>query len=344
LFKKLKIFSDKSWLPANSNYVIMLYPFWGDIPLAQNDPDHGRFDEYVANGKEVFELVDTIHECDYTVLPFEYSFDKDKIALTEHIALELKQHRKKLLIFFNSDDTSDIAIENTIVFRTSFFKSLQRSNEFAFPGWSIDFMKKLKPTNLVLPKENVPKISYCGYVDYLQAPKKSILGKIRSLFMSIQKENIEYGSYIRGLAVRALHKSKLITCDFIIRDGFWAQGIDDKLKVRQEYMTNMFNSPYALVTRGAGNFSYRLCEVMSCGRIPVFIDSDSVLPCENLINWKKQTVWIEQKELKNIDQHIANFHKFISESEFEALQQENRKLYEIYLSPLGFFKHLYTHL
>jgi hypothetical protein len=322
----------------------MLYPFWGDIALAENDPDHGRFDEYIANGKEVFEWVDTINASDYVVLPFEYAFDKDRISLAENIALEAKKYHKKLIVFFNSDDTRDITIDNTIVFRTSFFKSQQRANEFAFPGWSIDFMKKMKPTSLLLPKANTPKISYCGYVDYLEAPKKSVLGKIKALFVGIQKESLEYGSYIRGKAVRILRTSKLVACDFIIRDGFWAQGIDDKLKVREEYMANMFNSPYALVTRGAGNFSYRLCEVMSCGRIPVFINTDSILPCEQLINWRKQTVWIEEKELKNIDQHIANFHKFISDADFKDLQQQNRKLYETYLSPLGFFKHLYSHL
>jgi hypothetical protein len=76
----------------------------------------------------------------------------------------------------------------------------------------------------------------------------------------------------------------------------------------------------------------------------VFINTDSILPCEQLINWRKQTVWIEEKELKNIDQHIANFHKFISDADFKDLQQQNRKLYETYLSPLGFFKHLYSHL
>ena len=343
MFKKLKIFSDKNWLPDNSNYVIMLYPFWGDIPLPENDPDYGRFDDYVSEGKNIFEMTDSLAECDYAVLPFEYSFDKAKINLSEKIALEVKKQNKKLILFFNSDDTSDITMDNAIIFRTSFFKSSKRLNEFSFPGWSIDFMKQYSSSNFILSKQQIPEISYCGYVDYIKESQKSILGKIKSTLFPIDKKNVDYGSYIRGKAVRLLMNTKIVVTNFIIRDGFWAQGISDKKKVRTEYMKNMFDSPYALVTRGAGNFSYRLCEVMSCGRIPVFINTDCVLPNEHLIDWKKQTIWIEEKDLKNIDQIIVKFHKFISEEDFMNLQKSNRKIYEEFLSPVGFFKHLYTH-
>jgi hypothetical protein len=339
---KLKIFSNKNWLPADSNYVIMLYPFWGDIPLTKNDPDYGRFDDYIENGKDIFEVTDRIDHCDYVLLPFDFSFDNEKMKITKTVALEAKNNKKKLIVFFNSDETRDILIDNIIVFRTSFFKSKQRPNEFAFPGWSVDFMRNFNSNHNILPKNVKAKISYCGYVDYLKQPQKSILSKIKSLLVRIKKENIEYGSTIRGKAIRTLLDSEFIDTDFIIRNGFWAQGIEDKLKVRNEYIINMFNSPYALVTRGAGNFSYRLYEVMSCGRIPVFINTDSVLPFENLINWKKHTIWIEEKDIKNIEQHIVNFHKFISDEDLKKMQIENRKIYEDYLSPQGYFKNLHT--
>jgi hypothetical protein len=341
LFKKLKIFSDKSWLPQSCNHVIMLYPFWGDIPLIAIDPDFGRFDDYIVQGNQIFEVVDSIEKSDFTVLPFEYSFEASKIDIAKKAAHESKLKGKKMILFFNSDEFKDILVDNSIIFRTSFFKSQQRANEFAFPGWSIDFLKKDQPTDFILPKEKVAKLSYCGYVDYLKEPKRSIIGKIKALFVSIPKENIEYGSYIRGRAVRTLLGSTLINTDFIIRDGFWAQGITDKLKVRQEYIKNMFNSPYAFVSRGAGNFSYRLYEVMSCGRIPVFVNTDSVLPFENEIDWKKQMVWIKEADINKMALKISDFHNSVSEIDFLNLQKQNRHIYETYLSPVGFFKQLH---
>ncbi len=336
---KLKIFSDKKWLPANCNHVIMLYPFWGDIPLSDIDPDKGRFDDYIVGGRDCFEIVNSIIECDLVVLPFEYSFDNKKRETATNVARLAKENGKKLIVFFNSDSTVEINLEHSIILRTSFFKSKQRSNEKAFPGWSIDFMKKFQGDKSPITKRPKVKISYCGYVDKLEESKTGLLGKMKSALAPITKENESYGSIIRGKAVRALLKDNTIETDFIIRDGFWAQGITDKLKVRDEYMQNMFSSPYALVTRGAGNFSYRLLEVMSCGRIPVFINTDSVLPMENKINWKKQTVWLEENEIPKIGKVVSDFHNSVSDSYFKELQNQNRKIYEEYLSPTGYFKH-----
>lgn len=318
----------------------MLYPFWGDIPLPSTDPDIGRFDDYISKGNDIFETVNLIEECDVAVLPFEYDFEPSKAQLASQIANEAKQKGKKLVVFFNSDLITDIKLDNAIVFRTSFFKSNQKTNEFAFPGWSVDFMRTYSVKDSVLSKPSKVKISYCGYVDYLGERKTSFLSRIKSTFSSISKESLEYGSYLRGKIVRSLLTDTHVETDFIIRNGFWAQGIEDKLKVRKEYIENMFNSPYALVTRGAGNFSYRLYEVMSCGRIPVFINTDCVLPLENLIDWKKQMVWIEEPQLNQIGSIVSKFHQSISETHFKDLQIQNRNIYETYLSPAGFFNNL----
>jgi hypothetical protein len=317
----------------------MLYPFWGDIPLPANDPDAGRFEDYIREGKNSFEMVNSLASCDIAVLPFEYSFESAKKELAANVSKEVKQKGKKLVVFFNSDNLEKISIENSIILRTSFFKSKQSANEFAFPGWSIDFMKNFKGNNLALSKLPKAKISYCGYVDHLGKDKNNLMTRLRSVLSPLKKEDEGYGRYLRGKIIRRILSDKKLETDFVIRNGFWAQGIDDKLKARDEYIQNMFNSPYAIVTRGAGNFSYRLYEVMSCGRIPVFINTDCVLPYETLINWKKQMVWIESSEIAKISEIVSKFHESVSETDFILLQKQNRKIYEEYLSPVGFFKH-----
>lgn len=321
-------------MPEGSGHVIMLYPFWGDIPLPDSDPDKGRFDDYMREGAKIFEMVNAIKECTVAILPFEY--DPAKQELVKEISAEAKKEGKKLVIFFNSDSVEEIKVENAIILRTSFFKSRQKSNEFAFPGWSNDFKKYV---SLIQPiqKQLQPEISYCGYVDALEEPKQSLTGKIRSFIKGSSKEDADHGRRIRGRIVRKIRSDKKIKTNFIIRDGFWAQGINDKHKVRKEYAENMFASPYALVTRGAGNFSYRLIEVMSCGRIPVFVNTDAVLPMENKINWKEQMVWIEERDLDKINDIVSDFHNKISDNDFMNLQAKNRELYEAYLSPVGFF-------
>jgi hypothetical protein len=339
LSDKIKIFSDKKWLPPNGKHVIMLYPFWGDIPLSANDPDEGRFDDYLRVGKNIFEMVSSLENSDVAVLPFEYSFEAEKKELVANASKESKLNGKKLVIFFNSDSIEKISVDNSIVLRTSFFKSKQRLNEFAFPGWSVDFLKKYKAKELVLSKTPKAKVSYCGYIDFMKENRPGLMTNLKSFFSPTKKENEGYGRYLRGKIIRQILSDKKVETDFIIRNGFWAQGIDDKLKAREEYVQNMFNSPYAIVARGAGNFSYRLFEVMSCGRIPVFINTDCVLPFETLINWKKQMVWVEETEVNKISDIVTRFHDAVSETDFVNMQKQNRRIYEEYLSPVGFFKH-----
>jgi hypothetical protein len=338
---RLKIYSDKSWLPAGKKHVIMLYPFWGDIPLPADDPDFGRFDEYMQCGKEIFEMTNELSSCNIAILPFEYAFDEESKAFAEKANVAAKEKGKKLLVFYNSDDPSPINLDNSIILRTSFLSSARKQNEFAFPGWSVDFIKQYSGGKLnILRKQTYPEVSYCGYVDSTEESTLGIKARFRRLFVKPAEDFFAKGAAVRGKAVRRLQHDKNVKYNFIIRQGFWAEGLADKKAARKQYAENMLQSPYALVARGAGNFSYRLYEVMSCGRIPLFINTDCVLPYENFIDWKKSCVWVEEKDIEQVSSVLARFHHSISEEEFEILQNNNRKIYEEWLSPTGFFKNL----
>jgi spore maturation protein CgeB len=191
-----------------------------------------------------------------------------------------------------------------------------------------------------LRKQTYPEVSYCGYIDSTEESTLGIKARLRRLFVKPEEDFYAKGAAVRGKAVRRLQHDKNVKYNFIIRQGFWAEGMTDKKAARKQYAENMLQSPYALVARGAGNFSYRLYEVMSCGRIPLFINTDCVLPYENLIDWKKSCVWLEEKEVEQISSKLIRFHHSISEQEFEARQINNRKIYEEWISPVGFFRNL----
>lgn len=338
---KITIYTDRSFLPEGKKYTTLLFPFWGNPETDKNDADNGRFDQYTAVGKDFFSLTDNPLLADYFLLPYEFSFLANDMLMSKQLDELAKEHNKKVLVFFNSDSNQDIPMENAIVFRTSFFKSSRKTNEFALPGWSIDFMKfKDKNKNTSNSKPKMPSISYCGYIDYLRYSEVfsliKLIKKIKNRFESAD----EIGPTIRGKAVRALLKDNKVNTNFIIRKGFWAPGMDKK-QARKEYIDTIFSSDYALVARGAGNFSYRLYEVLSCGKIPVFINTDSVLPFEHLIDWKKYTVWIDEKDISSIGTRLVSFHNQISDKEFLELKENCRRLYEEWVSPTGFFSNLY---
>jgi len=113
--------------------------------------------------------------------------------------------------------------------------------------------------------------------------------------------------------------------------------------VRREYVQNIVESDYVVCTRGAGNFSYRLYETLSCGRIPVFVDTDCVLPYDFLVDWREHCVWVEEDDLPQIGERVLEFHEGLGEKEFVELQHHCRRFWEQYISPEGFFSNFHRH-
>jgi hypothetical protein len=342
----LKVYTEKQWLQGEK-HTIMLYPFWGDVAVQEGDPDRGRFDDWVHKGPSVFSLTSDKKEAHVFLLPYEFSFSQENLERTSAISREALANGKKLLIFYNNDNDQVIPVPNAIVFRTSFYESSRDADTHALPGWSVDFMsaygKELFP--LSEPASDL-KISYCGYVDYLNysdlLKKKGIRSFIRGLLSG--NSGFDRGTILRGKAVRLLMREKGVTTKFLIRSGFWASEVRDKRQARKEYASNMLSAEYTLVIRGAGNFSYRLYEAMSCGRIPVFINTDCVLPFPEFIDWKKHTVWLEETRMGSISRVLKEFHKGKSAEEILRLQMDSRKIYEEWLSPSGFFSNIYRYI
>lgn len=81
-----------------------------------------------------------------------------------------------------------------------------------------------------------------------------------------------------------------------------------------------------------GNFSVRLYETLMMGRIPVFVNTDCLLPFEDKINWKNHVVWVEWKDKNKIAEILSDFHKNISIQDFEKMQLKNRRLWKETLS------------
>jgi hypothetical protein len=344
---KLKIFTDKSFLLDIKQYVPLLYPFWGSIPEDEGDKDSGRFDEYCRLGKQYILPVSSMEESDVAVLPFEWKSKsqwklkyKTYLDFANQLSREAGDRGKRLIIFFNNDSDENVPVENSIILRTSFYRSTRLPNEFAVPGWSVDFLHRYLGGKLpVRKKPESPVVGYCGYLDRLGLPESKIMIQAVNVVEKVIR-NLEpnVGRSLRGSAARVLLQDQRFTANFIIRKGFGGRGDNG---MRMEYVNNIVASDYCLVTRGAGNFSYRFYEVLSCGRIPIFIDTDCVLPFDHLIDWKKHCIWVDAKNIRSIPEIVMEFHNKVSETKYEQIQKSNRLLYEEWICPLGYFKNLH---
>lgn len=348
---KLKIFLDPEYLLPGQTPEILARAFWeGKFEDAQS-PEAGRFDAYSKTGKSLFELTG-LADADIAILPGPW-VTGSKAA--KKLAREASRFGKKIIMFFNSDSDEAVPVKNAVIFRTTLYRAARKPNEYALPAWSEDFLERYCGGKVQIRKKtDRPTVSYCGQIKYKPAKiglKKFLMSPLAALrFWSIPA--VYRSAETRKAAINRLQSSRLLETNFQPREKFWGGAIingkldpDLAVKARREYVNNLLNGDYTLCVRGAGNFSYRIYEALSLGRIPVLVDTDCVLPYEQFIDWKKFCVIVDAKDLARLDEKILEFHDRLSEADFENLQRACRNIWEEWLSPLGFFKnfHRYFH-
>jgi hypothetical protein len=94
-----------------------------------------------------------------------------------------------------------------------------------------------------------------------------------------------------------------------------------------------------------GNFSYRLYETFMMGRIPIFINTDCVLPYWDEIEKHNFGLMINEEDIIskkiNLIETIKKYYNDNKDS-LTDIQKNNRCLWEKYWSPYGFIENFDT--
>lgn len=360
VYMKLKIYTDLSLLQIGYP-VELLIPFIG-VSNAEDKPGKmmsSRFNEFAVNGREFLELTSDIEDADICLLPIFYKLTGDVAAFEEAIKPfkeNVEKSGKKTLVFAGHDVTNPkVNIRNSIIFNSALNKSTQPSNMYAWPHFFEDFIKQYHNDKLILrEKSATPTVGFCGYAPPfgLKMSKAKLVGMLKLIanYLGIMKRLPNKASHsYRARAIIGLLKSKKVKLNLKLKSNF-AFGPAGQLNTgntkesdemfRRSFINNILDSDYTLCVRGIGNNSVRFFETICCGRIPVFVNTDSVLPFDHIIDWKKLCIWVEGKDIDNVGEIVQKFHNNISDTEFIELQKNLRLLWEEYFSPIGFFKHL----
>ena len=331
----LRIHADRSIVPSHGAHVVMLYPFWGPNPEEPGDPNTGRFDRYREAGTAYFELAN-LASADLVVFPCDWTPALAKEA--ERVVATAGEVGKPTAVFVAGDEHRTVR-DAALVLQTSLERSRRLPNEFALPAWSEDFLTAHLGGELPIRyKAPRPVVGFCG----LAPGRRGIRARLRAH---------DAHTSIRARALRLLRAHPAVDTNFVVRDRFLGGAIvggaidtDTMRRVRSEYVQNIVDSDYVLCARGAGNFSYRLYETLSCGRIPILVDTDSVLPLDFAADWRAHCIWVDESDLDDIGDRVAQFHDAIGEDEFAELQRACRRFWEQYVTPEGFFAHFHDHL
>jgi hypothetical protein len=370
--QKLKLFSDRSVVPPHVPHKHMLYPFWGLSEIAEAAGWVGpgdappatrqRFERYREVGTSFFELT-ALEDSDVAVLPFDWEFTRWS-APTRELALAFvtrAQEADKPVVIFNENDVvMEVPVENSLVFGPSLYRSRRTPRDFALPGWTEDLLTKYRGGKLdVRRKRPRPTVGFCGYAPPLGMPLGKLKIKESVRWVLNRTGTIRYvqavpgRSYARVQAMRLLQRSRHVDTNFVVRPYRVMTSTAHPMApevvspTRHEFLQNLWESDYVLCARGNGNYSHRLYEALACGRIPLFIDTDCVLPFDFAIDWKRFCVWVDQVDdphLHSVADRVAEFHASISGEEFEELQVACRRLWEEWLSPEAFFANFHRHL
>lgn len=321
------LWSDRAFVPAGISHAPLLTPFWGPRAEPAEWAPMARFDRWAAIGRSVLALTDDPAAADFAVLPATWSHygRAGAVPLAESFARTAADAGLPLIVFVESDRREPLPFDAALVYRSSLDRSTRQPNERPFPAWSGDYVERFREGVLPLrEKGDRPVVGFCGVPE----PR------------------------VRGEALSVLEQSAAMETRFIRRMGYLAGTISwTRLggvltpvwneaagrRAREEYLDNLFASDYVLCARGAGNFSYRLYETLSCGRVPVFIDTDSALPYDDTVDWKRSVVWCAEAELATLPDRVRAHWEARSSAEFQALQRECRAFWQERLSPEGFF-------
>lgn len=327
----------------------LVYPFNGSTV------GHDGYDSFAARGQEIFERT-SIEDADFAVLPFDgnaligKSSPSRKAALASAQIIVQRAGRQglKTLVVANVDNTRPIPLPEAdiLVLRPSIIRSRKRPNEFALPVWHDDVFRQYCNSQLqIRPWRNRPSVGFCGLAGRGRPPlTRRFKSMLQRLGIGIPHND---GVWLRAASMASLNRSDRVRTSFIVRDGYFGAPADDdrcKQRSREEYIRNILDNDYALCVRGWGNHSFRTYEALSLGRPLLFLDTDCVLPLEELVNYEEVMLRVDQRDLRYLADRLADFHSTLNALQFEGIQQRARDLWEKHLSPLGFYRTFATTL
>ncbi|MEM8874522.1 MAG: exostosin family protein [Planctomycetota bacterium] len=308
-------------------YLVAAEPHPRPCPLAvaasaYDEQTEARFDQryqaYLADDR--FRSVSDPADADFISNGRDYT-----LARVSDEAHRLVNETGKPGIFFDiSDNHLPSPPIDGIVYRHGLLASRALSHERSWPGLALDLTQAgggFDP----FPHEQRPRVAFCGLV----------LPAMQRIWLQVRGKKSTTSQWLRAKVVSAARNATEIDTDFIIRDRYQGKPVfrDPTLQVRQDFLQNMADSPYALCVRGYGNYSVRFFEAFAAGRVPVLVDTDCVLPFADEIPYASRCVIVPIDDLANIGKHIAAFHAKHEQASFAKLQRANRETWERWFAP-----------
>jgi hypothetical protein len=243
----------------------------------------------------------SLDDCDYivsTVIPYGCTDPH----LIQQTLQSYKGIQKQVIVFLLSDYNEPFYIPSNVqLYRSGMYHSQRKPNEHLIPYVWVEHELQGHQDATPLPKKTInPLVGFCGSI-------------------------ASHPCRIQHLTQIKRHAD--IKTNFMLRTDHWAGKPHDP-EVVQQFVKNIQQTYFTVCSRGAGNWSARFYQVLSLGRIPIVVNTDMVLPLEDIIPWKDIIV------LCDTETDLAPaIRRFWHNKDIIQAQQECKRMYEEYLSP-----------
>lgn len=299
-----------------------------------------------------FTLANSPTSADFVAVPFEYFFAEayapEYLSRTYQLA---KKAGKKVLLFDYTDyvDRNPALPPHAALFRISAYRHHKRRNEIVMPYFVQDIgsvygiTAKEKGTPLV--------VGYCGQARFGSATKewKAVLKRAwHSTLLALKGDEYPQahtrGIFLRRAAIHALRAGGI--SNRVIERSFYSlhrsAASFDPSSVRQEYSENLRTCDLALCARGDANASQRFYEALSASRIPLFLDTDCVLPLEEVVDYDTALFRVSVRDITALPARIRSWCEKESPESFLARGKRAREIYENYLCLGRYFEFVFN--
>ncbi len=266
-----------------------------------------------------FQIVEQPEDADFFSVPYEYFFAEDEAQpYLQNVFAKAKAARKKVLLFDYTDycDRTVSLPPHAILFRVSVYRHHKRENEIVMPYFVEDMGTRY---NLV-PKENEEEcvVGYCGQSRFAHIVKECrarLKWFFYSLWLRLSDDHNpsvhQRGVFWRTRALRILAHARIPLA--VKERSFYSlhssSHTEDPQTVRKEYIENLREADLALCIRGDANASQRFYEALSAARTPLFLDTDCVLPLEEIIDYDKVILRITSGEIERMPERVRAWQK-----------------------------------
>lgn len=300
----------------------------------------------MAEHEPFFDLVFSPEDSDILLIPHNYAHIRSEKSYLDEYERLSKEHHKKILVYCGGDYSGPVHVKNAVILRTSQYRDALQANEIIMPAPAPDVgMQSLRPYS---PK---PIIGFCGWADFSSfwVQGKALAQDFFCEIKSLRKREMAYrknGVRMRNKILTLLDRQNFFVTNFILRKSFSGHPATialEKETAREEYIRNIHESDLLVAVRGYGNYSIRFLEILSAGRIPLFIDTGNVLPLEDVIDYKSFVLRIDYGDVSNLNKKVHEFWSNLSPQEYENHQKRAREAFEKYLCFDCFFEYFFKH-